>query len=240
MSLLITLPDPMFHIFGNWKSYKTLPEARTWFDSFRNTLSTESVQLMKDGVLSVVVFPPAPLLYPLHTLGLDLYGFSVGSQDISPHDEGRETGLINASSLRGIATHVIVGHVEQRKRGDSQEIVSMKYQRAVGQKLRPILCVTQKEQLIDGAELVSYEPPNSISLGIGKGNAAPVNDVSSFKTQLDRHDVAYIYGGSIDGSNCIQYLKPRIVDGFLVGAISLDPLRFSEVVNACTPYVAQT
>jgi triosephosphate isomerase len=224
----------MFSLYANWKSNKNLTDTRAWFYALREQLSPESQKLLQTGSLEIVIFPPAPLIYPLHTLCMDVPGVTVGIQDVSPLNEGKYTGLINASSVVGMATHAIVGHVEERQRGDNEEAVLQKFQQAVNNKLAPVLCISKPTELISNANIVAYEPVEAI----GSGNNATPSSVVQFKDSLGHQTQTFIYGGSVNVNNCKEYLQPRICDGFLVGQISLDATEFATLVNTCVPYVA--
>lgn len=225
-------PYPMFSLYANWKSNKGLSSTRSWFYALKEQLSPTSNKLLESGELEIVIFPPAPLIYPLHTLCIDTPGVSVGAQDVSPVEEGAHTGLINASSLVGMADAVIVGHVEERKRGDTAEIVHQKYQQALAHKIAPILCVTKREQCIPDAKIISYEPIEAI----GSGDNASAQNVALFKSSLSHQPESFIYGGSVNADNCGEYLTPRICDGFLVGTASLDCSDFAALTNTCASY----
>ncbi len=224
----------MFSLYANWKSNKNLTSTRTWFYTLREQLSPESQILLQNGLLEIVIFPPAPLIYPLHTLCIDVPGVSVGVQDISPLNEGKFTGLINASSVVGMATHAIVGHVEERQRGDNEEVVLQKFQQAMGNNLTPVLCISKPSELISNSTVVAYEPVEAI----GSGNNAIPSSVVQFKGSLGHQPQSFIYGGSVNVNNCKEYLQPRICDGFLVGQISLDATDFASLTNICALYVA--
>ena len=223
----------MFSIYANWKSHKNVREARTWYYALREQLSPQSSASLHKGLMQIVIFPPAPLLYSLHTLCLESEGILVGIQDISPLGEGKYTGLINASSAEGIASHVIVGHVEERQRGDTQSIVHQKYDEALKHNLHPVLCITHKNQYIHGAQTVAYEPATAI----GSGDNASPDDVVRFRESLQTRPENFVYGGSVSAQNCEEYLKPRICDGFLVGTMSLTISDFVSLVNTSVSYV---
>lgn len=224
----------MFYLFGNWKSYKNLKEMRAWYHSFRDGLSPTTVSALEKEHLQIVVFPPFPLLYPLHTLFLETKGLLVGAQDISSLGEGKETGLVNGSSLKGIASYVIVGHLEERRRGDTKEIVSQKYAQSLEHSITPVLCIDSQDELIANAPFVAYEPGNAI----GTGNNASVDEIASHGAGLNRVTQKYLYGGSVTAQNCTQYLKDGLVDGFLIGTVSLTAPEFSDIANICAEYVA--
>lgn len=223
----------MFSLYANWKSHKNISEARSWYYALREQLSPLSNKLLQKGLMEIVVFPPAPLLYPLHTLCIGQEGITVGIQDISPYGEGKHTGLINASSAEGIATHAIVGHVEERQRGDTRETVQTKFDEALRHNLKPVLCICHADEQIYEATTIAYEPAGSI----GSGENASGEDVTHFKKSLSTQPQSYMYGGSVSAQNCAEYLKPRMCDGFLVGTMSLDVVNFVSLINTCAPYV---
>ena len=223
----------MFYLFANWKSHNNLSQTREWFGTFINNLDKSSRNALENEQMMVVIFPQAPLTYPLHTLCMGEVGISVGFQDISPLDEGKYTGLVNASSAEGIANFVIVGHVEQRQRGDSIEIVAQKYKQALNHGIRPVLCISKIEQIIQDAQIIAFEPIEAI----GSGHNALMSEISNFKKSLNRPKSIFIYGGSVDETNCVQYIDSGLVDGLLIGTVSLDAIRFSTLVNACASYV---
>lgn len=222
----------MFSIYANWKSNKNLSSMREWFDTVRDRLSPEAHDGMRRGVIEIVVFPPSPLLYPLHVLCIGVDGFRVGIQDISALPEGSHTGLVSASSVQGIVSHVIVGHAEVRERGDTQEIVQSKYDQAIRHLLHPVLCISRPEEQIKDAPIVAFEPLSAI----GSDMNASLEDVIDLRHDLHYPVSHYIYGGSVRADNCKEYLNPRICDGFLVGRESLDPIGFAALVSNCARY----
>lgn len=223
----------MFYIFANWKSYKTISQAREWFTVFRENLASDAIKALNEDRVAVVIFPPAPLLYPLHTLCIGVSGVSVGIQDVSEYGEGKHTGLVNASSAEGVASYGIVGHSETRQRGDSSEIVARKLSELQTHHISPILCVSKLEEVLEGASYIAFEP----LAAIGSGQNATPDEVHTFRQSLRHSKCTFMYGGSVDETNCVQYLKPKIVEGFLVGTASLDPIQFSSLINTCIPYV---
>ncbi len=164
---------------------------------------------------------------------MEYEGISVGIQDISPFGEGKHTGLINASSAEGIASHAIVGHVEERQRGDTQEVVRMKYEEALHHHLDPVLCISHPNEQISSSAILAYEPVAAI----GSGENASADEVMKFRKSLASPPQSFVYGGSVSAQNCTEYLNPRVCDGFLVGTMSLDVVDFASLVNTCSPYV---
>lgn len=79
---------------------------------------------------------------------------SVGAQDLSFEKEGPFTGSVSAGALCDLGvSSVIVGHSERRALGDGNEVVAKKMKQALASRLRPILCVGEKERDVEGAYL---------------------------------------------------------------------------------------
>ena len=96
-----------------------------------------------DAVIGVekIVCPPFVALASVSEL---LRGSSihVGAQNVSANENGAYTGEISAAMLKGLTSHVIVGHSERRALyGETSGDVTAKAAAAVSSGLRPILCV---------------------------------------------------------------------------------------------------
>jgi triosephosphate isomerase len=71
----------MFSIFANWKSHKNLVSTRSWVNTFLDAVDITFSQAILEGRIELVLFPPAPLLYPLKLLVAD-HEIAIGAQDI--------------------------------------------------------------------------------------------------------------------------------------------------------------
>ncbi len=217
----------MFSIFANWKSHKNLVSTRAWVNTFLDAVDITFSQAILEGRIELVLFPPAPLLYPLKLLVAD-HEIAIGAQDISSLPEGKYTGQVSAESLSDIATHVILGHVEERQLGDTQDIVQTKFARAQSGRIIPLVCITSPDQIITESPYIVYEPTSAV----GTGNAASMSDITSFKSSCHLSpSQKFIYGGSVSPDNIDEFMKDDIVDGVLVGTDSLEPLVFAQLVN---------
>ncbi|MEI6326623.1 MAG: triose-phosphate isomerase family protein [Candidatus Roizmanbacteria bacterium] len=217
----------MFSLFANWKSHKNLITTRAWVNTFLDALDISFPQAVIESRIELVLFPPLPLIYPLKQLVSDSE-ITVGAQDISALPEGKHTGQVASESLAGIATHVILGHVETRQSGDTQEIVQAKFERALSTNLAPLVCVTSPEQVIAESPYIVYEPAASV----GTGKVAGIDDIANFKSSCHLQSTQkFIYGGSVSPENVTDLMKDGVIDGVLVGTDSLDPLVFAQLVN---------
>jgi triosephosphate isomerase len=87
--------------------------------------------------------------------------------------------------------------------------------------------------------VLAYEPV----WAIGTGKVATTDQVNKMHTwireYLTKHvptvanDIRIIYGGSVSEKNCVELIKVKDVDGFLVGGASLKPA-FTDIVNSAT------
>src|SRR5688572_22125262 len=126
------------YIVANWKSHMNVIEATKWLDY----VASEKNKII-DKDKEVVVCPPFTLLQALK-YKIDTFGslIRVGSQNVSPFEEGSHTGEIAASMLKEFCSYVIVGHSERRKEfGETDKQIADKIAHAIASGITPILCV---------------------------------------------------------------------------------------------------
>jgi len=136
-------------IAGNWKMYKTAPEAAAYASQFLPLVA-------ELANVEIALCPPAT---DLKTLADALGGSQValGAQDLFWKEEGAYTGMIAPRMLVDLCCrYAIVGHSERRGRfgkadpdltleamavfGDNDETVNRKVRAAVAAGLTPIMC----------------------------------------------------------------------------------------------------
>ena len=170
-------------IAGNWKMNKTPQETQSFIERF--LASSDDV-----SDCDILLIPPFTSLDRAGAL-LDDTNVFLGAQDMHSATSGAYTGGISAAMLKACAcTFVLAGHSERRHVfGDSNAVVNEKLQAALGNDLRPVLCVGEAleereadhtefvldEQLVGGlmnvlpAELtqivIAYEPVWAIGTG---------------------------------------------------------------------------
>ena len=140
-------------IAGNWKMNKTPHETQAFIERF---LASTHDMIGCD----ILVIPPFTSLDRAGSLLVDTSVF-LGAQDMHPAASGAYTGAISAAMLKACAcTFVLVGHSERRHVfGDTNAVVNEKLQAAIGNDLRPILCVgeTLEQREADHTEFVLDE-----------------------------------------------------------------------------------
>ena len=244
-------------IVGNWKMFKTIPEAREALTVLR--VAVRDIDRVECGVA-----PPFPALVTAAEI-LEGSGIALAGQNMHPAAEGAFTGEVSAPMLKAAgAGYVILGHSERRRLfGEDDGFIARKLEAALEHELIPILCVgetlEQREadetaavvtsQLggglaaVKGAELpqlvVAYEPVWAIGTGL---TATPeqaqqvhslVRDV--LEDLLGPASASLIriqYGGSVTLDNAVELLAQPDIDGALVGGASLDPDSFAAIVAA--------
>lgn len=243
-------------IAGNWKMYKTIPEAKA-------LVSGLITKLGNSAKAEVVFCPPFTALSAVKEL-VQGKPFGLGAQNLYWKEQGAFTGEISPLMLKDIGCdYVIIGHSERREHfGETDQTVNSKVKAALAAGIKPIVCVgeslaqreagetqslikRQTEQGLAGIDakaipdlVIAYEPIWAI--GTGKSsNGKDANEVCG----LIRSTVASMfgadaaqkmriqYGGSVKPENIKEYMDQPEIDGALVGGASLDVESFAKIVN---------
>jgi triosephosphate isomerase len=244
-------------IAGNWKMYKTIPEA------------LEFVRLLKPQVVSsthcdIVIAPP---FTAINSVAGRLEGSNIliAGQDLAAEDgPGAFTGEVSGAMLRDAgARYSIVGHSERRQYyHESDDLVNRKIGCALRASLSAILCVGEKLEERDGGReeqvvalqlaqglhnltapeaariIIAYEPV----WAIGTGRTATPEIAQSMHAfirsrirEIFGDEVAdtirILYGGSVKPDNIRSLMDQLDIDGALVGGASLEAESFARIVN---------
>jgi triosephosphate isomerase len=222
-------------IAGNWKSNKTIADAKEWLDQF----IVHSSSFIGDlGDTTVVALAPFITLSPLsEEIKKKNVRLLLGAQNISKFDEGAYTGEVTGKMVKEVADWVIIGHSERRKYfGETDTDLATKAEKAHAAGLKVIFCVPDdKTPVPASSDVVGYEPVWAI--GTGKtdspDNANAV--VASIKGKTGAKIV--IYGGSVTADNVASFVATPSIDGVLPGGASLDPEKFSQLIHAAAEAV---
>jgi triosephosphate isomerase len=242
-------------IAGNWKMFKTIPEAVSLATAIRNGADRPEVE--------VLVAPPFTALAAV-AAALDGSTVRLAAQNMHAEKEGAFTGEICPAMLRDVGcSHVILGHSERRQLfGETDEGVARKTKVALGTGLVPISCVGEtlaereagKTMEVVGRQVgailaaltpqeastivIAYEPVWAI--GTGKvATPEQAQEVHAFvrKRIGEIHGVAVadtlriLYGGSVKPDNVAGLMALADVDGALVGGASLKADSFLKLVH---------
>ncbi len=246
-------------IAGNWKMYKTSPEALALANGVKSLVSH----------ITDVDVMVAPAFTSLGVVADALKGSAVylAGQDVFWETEGAYTGQISVPMLKAAGcTHVIIGHSERRQYfGETNETVNRKVMAALQGGLVPVVCVGEseaqreaeqtfsvvKQQLDEGLKdidsigweqiIIAYEPVWAI--GTGKtATSDQAQEVHKFIRdrvgQTAGNSIAkmlrILYGGSVKPANTAVLMAMEDIDGALVGGASLDADSFAGIVRPCS------
>lgn len=243
-------------IAGNWKMYKTGPQAAE--------LANRLKLLVSDVTdVDIMVAPPFTALGIVAEI-LKESIVDLGGQDLFWEVEGAYTGEISASMLKAAGcTHAIIGHSERRQYfGETNATVNRKVRAALIGGLIPVVCIGEseteresnqtfsvvQEQLEKGLEglgsdevqriTIAYEPVWAI--GTGKtattGQAQEVHEFIRRRMETAHGNsvasaVRILYGGSVKPENTSDLMAMADIDGALVGGASLDADSFATIVR---------
>lgn len=174
----------------------------------------------------------------------------IGAQDCFWEQEGSYTGQVSSQMLKNLGcSHVILGHSERKKLGETPEMVARKVRAVLDVALIPVVCIgenTEREMNsilkdIKGTDVPKivfvYEPEGAISTEPHAKPAsgeqleralAVMRDVLGRKAGKEKTSI--LYGGSVSSKNIRAFMQLG-VQGALVGAASLDAQEFVQLVK---------
>jgi triosephosphate isomerase (TIM) len=242
-------------IAGNWKMYKTTPEARQFIAALAHEIgSVHSKVFLAVPFTALEGAVEAARGAPI----------AIGAQNMHDQPEGAFTGEISARMLKSSgAAFVIIGHSERRQHFiETNAFIHRKLQRALMEGLTPILCIgemlneresgkheevlkLQLEECLKGLTadqaksiIIAYEPVWAI--GTGKTATPEIAQATHhfIRSWLKAHfgsDVAerihLLYGGSVKPDNIATLMAQPDIDGALVGGASLEVKSFAQIVK---------
>lgn len=167
----------------------------------------------------------------------------LGSQNVSSFDNGSYTGEVSARQLKKLGVeYTIVGHSERRKyQKEDNATIQQKIKELLNQDIIPILCIgetkeekdnnqtidkiyTELEECLKNLQnidkvIIAYEP----IWAIGTGNTLTKKEIEEILLSIKKiyPNNKLIYGGSVNENNIKDLKDSKIIDGFLLGGLSL-------------------
>ncbi|MDP3741246.1 MAG: triose-phosphate isomerase [bacterium] len=243
-------------IVANWKmNPQSVGEARKIASQIEHGLLAIKRETIEVAIAAPFIFLPM-VKQAVHFVRL-------GSQNISAHSSGAYTGEVSAKQLLEFRVSLaLVGHSERRALGETDDLINKKVLIALEHKIEPVLCVgfgtkfgmsesAEKKILMAQLRLglrdvkvrsekfaILYEPTWAISRGVGSGQAvAPSRAALMIKFIKSKYPQARVlYGGSIDSKTAAGFAVEDVIDGGVVGAASLRPQDFLEIVKSFNNY----
>ena len=223
------------YFVANWKMYGNLSSLNTLDKVIKFSKSKE----IKRGRL--VYCPPYTLI---NSFSEKFKNCQIGIGGQNCHESknfGPFTGSINSRMLKNIGAHfVIIGHSENRKKGESDKLINIKIKSAIEAKLKVIFCIGEtlgqkkRTQLIlsrqieiglDGVKnssniFIAYEPVWAIGTGIIPKPKDLLKTVEFIKSRFKGKTPKVLYGGSVNPQNIKNLKEINNIDGFLIGGAS--------------------
>ena len=235
-------------IAGNWKINTNVESGIKFVKEILN---------LSDSIPNVekIICPP---FVSLTSVARALHGSSIqlGAQNVNANENGTFTGEISTTMLRGLISHVIIGHSERRIfNGESSDQVATKAITVSNAGIVPILCVGEDLSIRKSGKaanfitkqlkaslkgflnweslIIAYEP----IWAIGTGKSAELGYIEEvhgeIREELESLEIkellGLIYGGSVKADTAKKILSLDNVDGLLVGGASLKEKEFSHI-----------
>lgn len=183
----------------------------------------------------------------IYLSNFELENVFLGSQNVSPFNDGAYTGEVSARQLKSLnVKYCLVGHSERRVYfKENNEILKNKIEQLLENEIIPIYCVGELEKNRDNNELdeelkileeirnnekiiIAYEPLWAIGTGIQPNINELEKIIKLIKEKFPNNKV--LYGGSVNEDSIVN-LKSKLIDGYLLGGVSLHPDRISMLLS---------
>ena len=179
----------------------------------------------------------------------------IGGQNCHESDGyGPYTGSVNSRMLKNIGAHfVIIGHSENREKGENDKLINLKIKSALEAKLKVIFCIgeTLSEKIKKHTRLIlsrqikvglnnvknksnifiAYEPVWAIGTGIVPKSGDLLKTVKFIKSKFKGKLPKVLYGGSVNPQNIKNLKEINNIDGFLIGGASQNAKKFIDIVK---------
>ena len=179
----------------------------------------------------------------------------IGGQNCHESElDGPYTGSINARMLKNAgAQFVIIGHSENRKKGETNRLINLKIKSAIKSKLKIILCIGEtliekrkkKTKLVLSKQIkigldkiknksnifIAYEPVWAIGSGLIPKSKDLLKTIDFIKSQFNKKAPRVLYGGSVNSKNIKKLKEVGNIDGFLIGGASQNSKNFIDIVK---------
>jgi len=156
--------------------------------------------------------------------------------------------------LKNAGAHfVIIGHSENRIKGESDKLINLKIKSALKAKLKVIFCIGEtlaekrkrRTQSILSKQIkiglnniknksnifIAYEPVWAIGSGIIPKSQDLFKTIEFIKSKFRDKLPKVLYGGSVNPENIINLKKINNIDGFLIGGASQSAKKFIDIVK---------
>ncbi len=242
------MTNKYMYFIANWKMYGNLSSLNTLNKIIKFSKSKE----INKGRL---IYCPPYTLISAFSKKFKNCQIGIGGQNC--HESisyGPYTGSVNAKMLKNIGAHfVIIGHSENREKGENDKLINLKIKNALLAKLKVIFCIgetlTQKKkkktefvlskQIKVGLNsvknksniFIAYEPVWSIGTGVVPKSKDLFKTINFIKSKFKDKSPKVFYGGSVNPQNINDLKEINNIDGFLIGGASQNTKKFIDIVK---------
>ena len=240
------MTNKYMYFIANWKMFGALKSLNSLYKVIKFSKNFKKRKLIK-----IIYCPPNTLINQMF-IKFKNSKIEVGAQNCHELDKpGAFTGSVNSMMLRNVgAKYVIIGHSENRKKGESNKLINLKIKSALKSGLKIIFCIgetiQEKRKKITNQILnnqikiglnkikdkkniiIAYEPVWSIGTGI---IPKPRELSETIKFIKKKKNYKVLYGGSVNPKNLDNFRSINVIDGFLVGGASQNPKKFIDIIK---------
>ena len=238
------------YFIGNWKMFGQLSSIKILkrVNSYLNKVKNNN---------SKVIFCPPYTLINSFAKQLKKSLISIGAQNCHHESNfGPHTGSINSKMIKNSgAKYVIIGHYENRIRGDTDLLINKKIKASLNNKLKIIFCIGENrkqknkgitnkilnKQITIGLKginkkseiFVAYEPIWAIGTGLVPNTSNLKKNLKFIQTKLKKilNNYKILYGGSVNHKTVKAISSIGNVDGFLIGGASQSSKKFIDIIK---------
>ena len=248
------MTNKLKYFVGNWKMFGD-------FSSFKiiRKINQFSYRSKKHNKKKIILCVPNTLIHYFKKK-LKSKSIFLGAQNCHHHEDyGAFTGSVNASMLKKMgANYIILGHSENRKEGETDQLIKKKIISALNRQLNIIFCIGEsqkekregktfsilKKQLKNSLEkkynvnkiLFAYEPVWSIGTNKIPNKIELKKNINLIRKECKKifgknKSLKILYGGSVNHKNIRFFSRISEIDGFLIGGASQSSKKFIDIIK---------
>ena len=236
------------YFVANWKMYGNLSS----LNALNKVIKFSKSKEINKGRL--IYCPPYTLISSFSEKFKNCQ-IGIGGQNCHESESyGPHTGFVNSKMLKNIGAHfVIIGHSENRKKGENDKLINLKIKSALEAKLKVIFCIGETlnekrknktktiltKQIKVGLNgiknksniFLAYEPVWAIGTGIIPKSKDLFKTIDFIKKKFKGKIPKVLYGGSVNPENIKNLKEINNIDGFLIGGASQNVKKFIDIVK---------